>query len=230
MTPPVLAALFSISSGLGYLLPAVVGLESLGVPSPGETALILASVLASQGKLNVFAVLAIGIAAAIIGDNIGYWLGRKLGREVLEAPGPLQHRRKTVIAAGDRFFNKHGGKAVFLARWVALVRVAAAWLAGINKMQFSHFFAWNALGGITWATTVVLVGYFGGQAAADAITKYGLIAAVVLVAGIVVVVVVAKYRERRAHVKAEIEAAANGGSQREGEPHAAQPSGGQSEA
>src|SRR4051794_41033683 len=150
MTPLLLGALFSISSGLGYLLPAIVGLESLGIPSPGETALILASVLASQGKLNVFAVLAIGISAAIIGDNIGYWIGRKLGREVLEAPGPLQKRRKLVIAAGDRFFQKHGGKAVFLARWVALVRVAAAWLAGINKMQFSHFFAWNALGGITW--------------------------------------------------------------------------------
>lgn len=229
MTPLVLAALFSISSGLGYLLPAIVGLESLGIPSPGETALILASVLASQGQLNVFAVLAIGIAAAIIGDNIGYWLGRKLGREVLEAPGPLQHRRKMVIAAGDRFFDKHGGKAVFLARWVALVRVAAAWLAGINKMKFSHFFAWNALGGITWATTVVLVGYFGGQAAADAITKYGLIAAVVLVAGIIAVVGVMKYRERRAHTKAELERAGQG-PQREGEPRAARASGGQPDA
>jgi membrane-associated protein len=201
VTPAVLAAIFSISSGLGYLLPTVVGLESLGVPSPGETALILASVLASQGKLNIVLVIVIGVSSAIIGDNIGYFLGRKIGREVLEARGPLQKRRKALIAAGDRFFNKHGGKAVFLARWVALVRVAAAWLAGINEMKFIHFFAWNALGGISWGITVCLVGYFGGQAAADAITHYGVIAAIVLAVAVVLWLIVMKLRERRAEAK-----------------------------
>jgi membrane-associated protein len=201
VTPAVIAAIFSVSSGLGYLLPTVVGLESLGVPSPGETALILASVLASQGKLNIVLVIVIGVSSAIIGDNIGYFLGRKIGREVLEARGPLLKRRKALIAAGDRFFNKHGGKAVFLARWVALVRVAAAWLAGINEMKFIHFFAWNALGGITWGTTVGLVGYFGGQAAADAITHYGVIAAIVLAVAVVLGLIVMKIRERRAEAK-----------------------------
>ncbi|MDQ6607812.1 MAG: DedA family protein, partial [Actinomycetota bacterium] len=83
-----LAAIFSVSSGLGYLLPAVIGLESMGIPSPGETALVLAAVLASQGKLQIWLVLLIGISSAIVGDNIGYWLGRKLGRDVLEADGP----------------------------------------------------------------------------------------------------------------------------------------------
>ena len=86
------AAIFGISSSLGYLLPAIIGLESMGVPSPGETALVLAAVLASQGKLQIWLVLVIGIASAIIGDNIGYLLGRKLGREVLEAPGPVPAR------------------------------------------------------------------------------------------------------------------------------------------
>lgn len=197
MTPLVVAAIINVTSGLGYALPTIVGLESLGVPSPGETALIAAAVLASQGKLNVILVLVIGIASAIIGDNIGYFLGRKIGREVIEAKGPFQKRRKMLIAAGDRFFTKHGGKAVFLARWVALVRVAAAWLAGINEMKFLHFFAWNALGGITWGTTVTLVGYYGGKSAADAITHYGLIAAVVIAVVIIAVVVVMKVRERR---------------------------------
>lgn len=192
------AALFSVSSGLGYALPAIVGLESMGVPSPGETALILAAVLASEGKLNIVLVIVIGCASAIVGDNIGYWLGRKLGREVLEAPGPLQKRRKRVIAAGDRFFNKHGGKAVFLGRWVALVRIAVAWLAGINEMKFTHFFLWNAGGGITWATAYGLVGYYGGKAAANAITHYGIIAAIVLAVLIVLWLAFSRVREHRA--------------------------------
>jgi membrane protein DedA with SNARE-associated domain len=193
-----LAAIISVSSGLGYALPAVIGLESLGVPSPGETAMILAAVLASQGKLNIILVIVIGCASAIIGDNIGYFLGRKLGREVLEAPGPLQKRRKRVIAAGDRFFQKHGGKAVFLARWVALVRVAAAWLAGINRMRFLHFFMWNAAGGITWGVAVGLVGYYGGKKVADAITHYGLFAAVGVGVAVVAFLSFSKWRERRA--------------------------------
>ncbi len=83
-----------------------------------------------------------------------------------------------MIAAGDRFFAKHGPKAVFFARWIALVRFAAAWLAGINEMRFREFFAWNALGGITWGVTYGLVGYFAGSAAANAITSFGIYAAV----------------------------------------------------
>src|ERR1039457_6984829 len=84
-----LAAIFGISNSLGYLLPAIIGLESMGVPSPGETALILAAVLASAGKLQIWLVIVIAAASAILGDNAGYWLGRRFGRDVLEAPrGP----------------------------------------------------------------------------------------------------------------------------------------------
>ena len=171
-----LAALISVTSGLGYGLPAIIGLESMGVPSPGETALVLAAVLASQGKLEIWLVILIGVCSAIVGDNIGYWLGRRLGRDVLESKGPFHEQRREVIAAGDNFFAKHGPKAVFLARWIALVRFAAAWLAGINHMPFRQFFFWNALGGITWGITFGLVGYFLGSAAADAISTFGLYA------------------------------------------------------
>jgi membrane protein DedA with SNARE-associated domain len=171
-----LAALISVTSGLGYGLPAIIGLESMGIPSPGETALILAAVLASQGKLEIGLVILIGVCSAIVGDNIGYWLGRRLGRDVLESKGPFHEQRREVIAAGDNFFAKHGPKAVFLARWIALVRFAAAWLAGINHMPFRQFFFWNALGGITWGITFGLVGYFLGSAAADAISTFGLYA------------------------------------------------------
>ena len=175
-----LAAIISLSSKLGYLLPAIIGLESMGIPSPGETALVAAAVLASQGKLQIWLVIMIGVASAIIGDNIGYLLGRKFGRQVLAAKGPLHRHRLQAIASGDRFFKQHGPKAVFLARWVALVRFAAAWLAGINRMPIRQFFFWNALGGLTWGITFGLVGYLGGKAAAGALEKVGIVGAVVL--------------------------------------------------
>jgi membrane protein DedA with SNARE-associated domain len=198
----VLAAIFGISSKLGYALPAVIGLESMGVPSPGETALVLAAILASQHKLQIWLVILIAIASAIVGDNIGYLLGRKLGREVLTASGPFREHRMKAIAAGDRFFERHGSRAVFLGRWVALVRIAAAWLAGINRMRFPHFFMWNALGGITWATAFGLAGYFGGHAAAHVFSQIGLFGAI----GIAVTLIAAygywRLRGRRARVNA----------------------------
>src|SRR5437588_8682804 len=173
------AAIISVSSKLGYLLPAIIGLESMGIPSPGETALIAAAVLASQGKLQIWLVILIGAASAIVGDNIGYFLGRKLGREVLEARGPFQTHRRRALAAGDRFFSRHGTWTVFFGRWIALIRIATAWLAGINEMPFHTFFAWNAFGGITWAITYGLVGYYGGHAAAHVLSQIGIVGAVV---------------------------------------------------
>jgi len=192
-----LAAIISLSSGLGYLLPAVIGLESMGVPSPGETALVLAAVLASQGKLNIVLVIVIAIASAIAGDNIGYVLGRRVGRELLEAPGPFRQRRIKALRVGDRFFERYGGKAVFVGRWIALVRVATAWLAGINEMPFPRFFAWNALGATSWALAYGLLGYFGGNAAAHVLEKVGVGAAIALGAALVAGLIYWKLREHR---------------------------------
>jgi membrane-associated protein len=192
-----LAAIISVSSKLGYLLPAIIGLESMGIPSPGETALVAAAVLASQGKLHIWLVIVIGVTSAIIGDNIGYLLGRRIGRDVLEARGPLHEHRRRAIAAGDRFFERHGPKAVFLARWIALVRFAAAWLAGINRMPLKLFFFWNALGGITWGVTFGLVGYYGGRAATHVLATVGLIGAVILGVLLVGFFVYIRVRERR---------------------------------
>jgi membrane protein DedA with SNARE-associated domain len=191
------AAIISASSGLGYVLPMLIGLESLGVPSPGETALFLAAVLASQGKLNIVLVIAIAAASAIIGDNIGYLLGRHFGRDVLVARGPLHERRARVIAIGDRYFEKHGAKTVFIGRWIALIRFATAWLAGINRMPLPTFFAWNAMGGITWAVTYGVAGYYGGNAVAHVMERVGIVAAVVLVVAVIVGFVYIKLRERR---------------------------------
>jgi membrane protein DedA with SNARE-associated domain len=180
-----LAAIIGLSNSLGYLLPAIIGLESMGVPSPGETALVLAAILASQGKLNIVLVILIASVSAIMGDNIGYLLGRRFGRELFVARGPFHAHRVRAIKAGDGFFDRHGPKAVFFARWIALVRFAAAWLAGINKMHWRTFFFWNALGGISWAITFGLVGYFGGKAAAHVLTDVGIAGACLLAVGIV---------------------------------------------
>lgn len=187
----------SVSSSLGYLLPAIIGLESMGVPSPGETALVLAAVLASQGKLHIWLVILIGVASAIAGDNLGYFLGRRFGREVAVKPGPLWHHRIQAVRAGDRFFARHGPKAVFLARWIALVRFAAAWLAGINRMPFRLFFFWNALGGISWGVTYGLVGYYAGEAGAGVLARFGAAGAVLLALVFVGIVVVSVMRQRR---------------------------------
>ena len=197
MSGAALAAIFGISSSLGYLLPAIIGLESMGVPSPGETALVLAAVLASQGKLDIRLVILIGVASAILGDNIGYLLGRHFGRDVVLKAGPFQAHRRRAVAYGDRFFERHGSKAVFLARWVALVRFAAAWLAGINRMPMRLFFFWNALGGISWGVTFALVGYFAGHAGAGVLAKVGVAGAIVLGIMAVGVVVYIALRERR---------------------------------
>ncbi len=169
-----LAAVISVSSSLGYLLPAIIGLESMGIPSPGETALVAAAVLASQGKLHIWLVLVIGISSAIIGDNIGYLLGRRFGRDLLVAPGPLRRHRARALEIGDGFFKRHGSKTVFFGRWIVAIRVATAWLAGINDMRVRTFFLWNAFGAVTWGLTYGLAGYYGGKAAAGVLSEVGL--------------------------------------------------------
>jgi membrane protein DedA with SNARE-associated domain len=168
-------ALFSVPKHLGYLaLALLVGLESTGVPVPGETALIAAGVLAHDGEMEIVAVIAIAAAAAIVGDNLGYLIGRLGGRRLLEAPGPLERHRRTIIAKGEPFFDSHGPKAVFLGRWVAGLRIAAAWLAGITHMHWRVFFFWNLLGGVAWATSVGLAAYLLGPVAKEIVEDFGI--------------------------------------------------------
>jgi membrane protein DedA with SNARE-associated domain len=154
------------ASPIAYALLALfVGGESAGVPLPGETALITGSILASQGKLWLPFVIVTAAAAAIVGDNIGYELGRHGARRVLERPGRFEDRRREFLKRGQAFFDRHGGKTVFLGRWLPFLRVTAAWLAGANHMPWPRFFAWNALGGISWAISVGIFAYFVGELA-----------------------------------------------------------------
>ena len=159
------------------LLFAIVALESFGLPLPGETALIACGVLASQGSLPIVSVIAVAAVAAIVGDNLGYWVARKGGRPLLERYRFTQRYARRYLPSAERFFARHGGKAVFLGRFVAVLRVTAAWVAGISHMRWWRFLIWNAAGAIAWATLVGLVSYYLGNAAASAIGRYGLYAA-----------------------------------------------------
>jgi len=168
------------------LMFGLLALESFGLPVPGETALIACAVLASQGSLSIAAVVVVGILATIIGDNLGYWVARKGGRPLLERNRLTRAYAERYLPRGERFFERHGGKTVFFGRFVAVLRVTAAWVAGISHMHWWRFLAWNAAGGIAWATLVALISYWLGDAAASALSRYGLYAAggVILLTGL----------------------------------------------
>lgn len=174
-----------------------IALETTGVPLPGETALVAAAVLASQGHFSIWSVIVVACAGAIIGDNVGYWLGRKLGRGFLQRYDIVRRFSERVLPPAERFFRRHGGKAIFLARWFSGFRIAGAWIAGFAHMPWWRFFLWNAAGGIAWAVTVSLIAYYAGHAAADAIGRYGLIGGAAIAVLILVVVVALHFWRRR---------------------------------
>jgi LPXTG-motif cell wall-anchored protein len=182
----VLASILSVTQNLGYpLLGVFVGIEALGVPVPGETAVIFGGLAASSGRLNIVLVIVVASAGAIIGDNIGFVIGRRGGRAVLERPGRFEAERRRVLEIGDPFFERHGGKAVFLGRWIAGLRIWASWLAGASQMRWRTFLIWNAMGGIAWATSVSLAAYYGGKSVESVFSKIGVYA--LIAAGVVVV-------------------------------------------
>jgi membrane protein DedA with SNARE-associated domain len=147
----------------GYFVIFVpVMLETAGLPLPGETILLLSGVASSTGRIDPWIAIAVGSAAAIIGDNIGYAIGRFGGRRVVAR---LAHIGKieSSLAWGEKFFLEHGGKTVFLARWIFGLRIFGAWIAGMVHMPWRRFFLWNAAGGITWCATMIGLGYFFGH-------------------------------------------------------------------
>jgi membrane-associated protein len=155
----------------------LIGAESAGVPLPGETALIAAAVLANSGELQIELVIPIAAAAAI-GDNIGYVIGRRGARALLILPGPFRSRREAFLEQGEPFFEQHGPKAVFLGRFTAVLRVAVAWLAGAPRMRWAVFSFWNALGAIVWACAVGLLAYMLGPVVERFFAVFGLASAV----------------------------------------------------
>lgn len=149
----------------GYPLVSVfVGIESSGIPFPGETMLITAAVYAgSSGHLSIVGVIAAAAVGAIIGDNVGYTAGRYGGRPLIARYGRYIRIRSEHLAYAERFFAKHGDKTVFFGRFVAVLRAWAAFLAGVNRMWWPKFLVFNAAGGILWAILYGVLGYTLGN-------------------------------------------------------------------
>jgi membrane protein DedA with SNARE-associated domain len=168
---------------------ALIAIETMGIPVPGETALVGAALLAHDGQLSIVALVAIAAAAAIVGDNVGFAIGRHGGRKVFLRPGPFHDQRVRIIEQGEPFFARHGPKAVFLGRWVTGLRIASSWLAGMNKMGWPTFLFWNALGGICWAASIGFAVYLLGDVAEHVISVAGPVAAGLTVVGIIAFIV-----------------------------------------
>jgi membrane-associated protein len=159
---------------------------------------VAASLLAAAGRLPLLLVVAVAAAAAIAGDNLGYLLGRHGARRLLTRPGRWGSGRARLLARGEALFARHGGKAVFLGRWLPGARVTVAWAAGANLFAWRRFVAWNALGGIAWAVSVaVAVRLLGGAAARD-LRQAGLLAVALAVSAAVAAVLVRRRRRRLA--------------------------------
>lgn len=142
-----------------------VGMEGTGIPVPGETALITAALYAgTTHNLDIGLVVATAAGGAILGDNAGYWIGRELGYPLLLRYGPKVGITEPRLKLGRYLFLRHGGKVVFFARFVTLLRVLAALLAGATHMVWPRFALFNALGAATWAATFGFGAYAFGAA------------------------------------------------------------------
>lgn len=141
-----------------------IALESMGVPIPGETALVAAALYGGKAQaLNIWVLIAFASAGAILGDNIGYWIGREIGFRMLLRFGSYVGLTEGRIKLGQYLFQRHGGKIVFFGRFIALLRSLAALMAGLNQMSWPRFVVFNAAGGILWAACYGLAAFYFGE-------------------------------------------------------------------
>jgi membrane protein DedA with SNARE-associated domain len=166
---------FSPPADLGYsALFGIVFAESTGLPVPGETALLAAGVLAGAGRMALPTVVLVAAAAAVLGDNLGFAIGRRGGRRLLLRRGRAAGWRRRSLAKAERFFARHGHRAVFLARWVPVARYLTPLTAGAAAMPWRRFLAYNAVGAIAWCVTLACLAALAGPAAAASVSGIGL--------------------------------------------------------
>lgn len=150
---------------IGYIgVFAIIFAESglfFGFFLPGDSLLLTAGLLASRDLMNIWILLIILPIAAIVGDNVGYWFGKKTGPRIFNREDSRLFKRKNLLAAKS-FYDKHGGKTLILARFMPFIRTFAPIVAGAVEMEYRRFFTWNVVGGLLWAVGVTLVGYFIG--------------------------------------------------------------------
>jgi membrane protein DedA with SNARE-associated domain len=203
-----LATLQNALNSFGYAAVALfVMIESSGIPFPGETMLLLASFYAAVShQLQIPLVIACAAFGAIVGDNIGYLIGRTGGRAFVMRFGKYVFIKPEHLARAEVYFAKHGDKTVFFGRFIAILRAWAAFLAGVNHMHWRTFLIYNAAGGIVWATIFGTLGYVAGRFFHDnfaqverlATTLGWLGTALIVIAVLVVLIVFRMHRHKRA--------------------------------
>ena len=202
--PGFLNALAPLLDQWGYLaVGSLLFLEDFGVPVPGETVLIAASVYAGAGRLNIVAVGVTGFAAAVLGDNTGYAIGRFGGRTLVLRFGRYVMLTEERLSRAESFFTRHGGKIVTVARFIEVLRQTNGIIAGITRMPWLRFLAFNALGAALWVGTWTTVGYLAGnhiQAIYTQANRYALY--LLAAAAVVIVALVIRHRRRRARREA----------------------------
>ena len=182
--------------------------EDFGVPAPGETVLIAASVYAGTGRLNIVAVGAIGFIAAVLGDNVGFAIGHFGGRTLVLRYGRYVRLTEERLEKAESFFIRHGGKIVTVARFVEGLRQANGLIAGVTGMPWRRFLAFNALGAALWVATWTSVGYLAGNHITtiyDAVNRYALYLLGAIAVLIVALLVRHRCRRARERVTAPVD-------------------------
>ncbi|CAA2138573.1 DedA family protein [Hyphomicrobium sp. ghe19] len=191
-----------------WTVAIIVGLESLGIPLPGEAVLIIASIYAATHDGNIAMVIAAATIGAIVGDNIGYLIGREFGYPLVLKFGSYLGLTEGRIKLGQFLFQKHGGKVVFFGRFFAVLRFLAALLAGINRLAWPRFLVANALGGLVWASIVGLSAYTLGRSIHEVQGPLGVVAIVIAIGIMLAIFIYLKRHE--AELQAEAEASLPG--------------------
>lgn len=199
--PGVLASLAPVLDHYGYLaVGAFITLEDFGIPVPGETILIAAAAYAGAGRLNIFVVGLVAVLAAIIGDNIGYAVGFFGGRALVLRFGKYVRLTGERLDKAEAFFARYGGVVVAGARFIEGLRQANGIVAGISRMAWPRFLAFNALGAVLWVAVWTSVGYLAGSNLMpiyNTVTRYSLYLLIVLAVAVAALVIRAIVRRRR---------------------------------
>src|SRR5712692_430849 len=195
----------SLLATYGYLAVfVVVGIESIGIPVPGETMLVTAAIYAgTTHRLSIVWVIAAAAAGAIVGDNIGYLIGRSGGYRLLRRYGRYIRLDEDRLRLGQYLFDKHGSKVVFFGRFISVLRIFAAFLAGVNRMHWRRFLIFNAAGGIFWSTIYCVAAFLLGNQLLQLSGRVDFALAVVGVAVIIVVIVFLRRNEARLQREAD---------------------------
>jgi membrane protein DedA with SNARE-associated domain len=195
----------SLLATYGYLAVFVfVGVESIGIPVPGETMLVTAAIYAgTTGRLSIFWVIVASSAGAILGDNIGYGIGRTGGYRLVKRYGRYIRLEENRLRLGQYLFHRHGPKVVFFGRFVSVLRIFAAFLAGVNHMHWRRFLIFNALGGVAWSTIYGVAAYLFGQQLVQLSGEVDLVLAVAGIAVIVAAIVFLRRNEARLQREAD---------------------------